>query len=128
MRRVFISFKMENKKQVDGVRLMAWNNNVGLEFYDESVRIAYKSENAPYIRAKIRKKIERASVTLCLLKENTHLSEWVNWELEESIAQRNRIVLMGLPGHPPRLILPSAVAGKDWYVWDPDHLQRLIEG
>lgn len=52
MRRVFISFKMEDKKQVDGVRLMAWNKNLDLDFYDESVRIAYKSDNDDYIKKK----------------------------------------------------------------------------
>ena len=40
MKRVFLSFKMEDKKQVDGIRLLSWNENVGLEFYDESVRVA----------------------------------------------------------------------------------------
>lgn len=50
MRRVFLSFKMEDKKKVDGVRLLSWNRNHPLDFYDESVRIAYKSENAKYIK------------------------------------------------------------------------------
>lgn len=127
MKRVFISFKMEDKKQVDGVRLMAWNNNVALEFYDESVRTAYKSEHAPYIRSKIKEKIQRASVTLCLLKQSTHLSEWVDWELATSIAEGNRIILMGLPGHPDRLKLPPSVSHLGWHSWNPVELQRLIE-
>lgn len=126
MKRVFISFKMEDKKQVDGVRLMAWNENLDLDFYDESVRIAYKSEHAPYIKARIREKIKRASITLCLLKQNTYLSEWVDWELQTSIAEGKRIILMGLPGHPDRLILPPSVTGMTWYVWNSATLSDLI--
>ena len=126
MRRVFLSFKMEDKKKVDGVRLLSWNRNHPLDFYDESVRIAYKSENAKYIKSNIKEKIQRASVTLCLLGANTHASEWVDWELSTSVAFNNKIVLMGLPNGPQRLILPSTVKGQTWYFWDPDHLARLL--
>lgn len=38
MKRVFISFRSENKKQVDGMRLLAANLNFDIEFYDKSVR------------------------------------------------------------------------------------------
>lgn len=127
MKRVFLSFKMEDKKQVDGVRLLSWHKHVSLEFYDESVRIAYKSENAPYIRSKIREKINRSSVTVCLLGQNTHQSEWVNWELETSVELKKAVILMGLPNGPTSLKLPAAVRGQTWWLWDIDHLQRLIE-
>lgn len=127
MKRVFLSFKMEDKKQVDGVRLLAWHEHVGLEFYDESVRVAYKSENAPYIRSRIRAKIARSSVTVGLLGQNTHLSEWVDWELATSLQMGKTVILMGLPNGPNRLILPPSVQGRVWYLWDVKLLQRLIE-
>lgn len=127
MKRVFLSFKMENKKQVDGVRLLAWHRHVGLEFYDESVRSPYKSENAPYIKSKIKAKIERASVALCLLGANTYKSEWVDWEMGTAIGLQKKIVLMGLPNGPSQLILPSSVRGRTWYLWDTTKLQKLIE-
>ncbi len=127
MRRVFISFKMEDKKQVDGLRLLSWNKGHEIEFYDESVRLSYKSEHAPYIKSKIRAKIQRASITLCLLGQNTHLSEWVDWELKTSIDEGNQIVLMGLPNGPSRLSLPPSVRGRDWYVWDLDYLTRVLK-
>jgi hypothetical protein len=127
LRRVFISFKMEDKKQVDGLRLLSWNKGHEIEFYDESVRLSYKSEHAPYIKSKIRAKIQRASITLCLLGQNTHLSEWVDWELKTSIDEGNQIVLMGLPNGPSRLSLPPSVRGRDWYVWDLDYLTRVLK-
>lgn len=126
MKRVFISFKMEDKPQVDGVRLMAWNDRFDLEFFDESVRIPYDSVNAAYIRSRIKGKIQRSSITLCLLGVKTHESKWVNWELETFIAEGNKIVLMGLPRGPGRLLLPAAVRGREWYLWNPQHLHQLL--
>lgn len=117
---------MEDKKQVDGVRLMSWNTNVPLEFYDESVRISYKSENATYIKSKISEKIRRSSVTLCLLGKTTHQSEWVNWELEKSIELGNELILMGLPNGPDKLRLPPVVADHGWLLWDPAALSERI--
>lgn len=126
MKRVFLSFKMDNKKQVDGVRLLAWHQHVDLDFFDESVRKPYDSEDAYYIRKRITEKIRRSSVTVCFLGENTYLSKWVNWELEKSIELGKGIVLMGLPGGPLNLQLPSAVAGRTWWLWDIKKLQSLI--
>lgn len=127
MKRVFLSFKMEDKKQVDGIRLMSWNKHHPLDFYDESVRIAYKSDNAQYIKTNIKGKIERASITLCLLGLNTHQSEWVDWELRTSISAGNKIVLMGLPNGPGRLQLPPSVINHSWLLWNPTTLtQELV--
>jgi hypothetical protein len=128
MRRVFLSFQMEDKKQVDGIRLLKWNKNFPLEFYDESVRISYKSDNAAYIRSKIKTKIERCSATVCFVGKTTYQSDWVNWELQTSIAAQNEILIMGLPNGPEHLILPPTVRGSTWYFWDPDLLARFAAG
>ncbi len=37
MKRVFLSFKAEDRMKVEGVSLLAWSNKHELEFYDESV-------------------------------------------------------------------------------------------
>lgn len=127
MKRVFISFKMEDKKQVDGIRLMAWNDRFDLEFYDESVRTPYDSEDAKYIRSQIRPKINRASAVVCFMSASTHQSKWVNWELTTAQELEKTIILMGLPGGPKSLVLPAAVKGQTWHLWDPAVLQRMIE-
>ena len=84
MRRIFISFKIEDRQQVEGFRLLARNPNVDFEFYDESVRVPFDSANAEYIRRKIREKIQRCSVTVCLIGTATYQSKWVEWEIRES--------------------------------------------
>ena len=129
MKRVFISFRSEDKPQVNGLRLLAANPKFDIEFYDESVTTAIDSQNAAYIRQKIREKITRTSVTLYMVSELTHTSQWVAWELKESIAKGNKIICMGFPAGPNSLALPEPARriGLVWYMWDLSLLQREIE-
>lgn len=106
---------------------MKWSQNTPLDFYDESVRIAYKSSNSSYIKGKIREKIRRCSGTVCFLGRTTFQSQWVNWELEESILSGNMLLLMGLPGGPTELRLPPTVAGRAWYIWNPSILAEFAK-
>lgn len=128
MKRVFISFRVEDRPQINGLRLLAANPKFDIEFYDESVRTEIKSQNAVYIRSKIREKINRTSVTLCMVSELTYTSQWVSWELEESIDKGNSIICMGLPGGPGKIRLPEpAVRLKlPWYEWDLNELTKQI--
>src|SRR5579871_3691770 len=126
MKRVFISFRAEDRPQVNGLRLLAANPKFDIEFYDESVRTPYESNDPAYIRRKIREKINRTSVTVCLVSAETHTSQWVTWELDESIDKGNTIICMGFPSGPDRLTLPEPARRLHlpWYSWDIDHLHR----
>ncbi len=127
LKRVFLSFLGEDKQKVDGLRLLSANPNYDLEFYDESVRSPFDSQDAEYIKRKIREKIARTSVTVCLISEQTHPSPWVNWELEESEAKGNAIIAMALKGV-DRAVLPKLIADKHliFHAWDPEKLNDLI--
>jgi hypothetical protein len=127
MKRVFLSFRVENKKQVDGIRLMAWNDDFDLEFYDESVRTPFDSENSTYIRSQIKPKITRASAAVCFLDSNTHTSAWVDWEMRTALELNKTIILMGLPGVSGNLVVPPSVRETPWFLWDPDLLTTKIE-
>lgn len=126
-KRVFLSFVEEDKERVQGLRLLAANPNYALEFYDESVRVGIDSTDADYVKRRIREKIGRASVTACLISERTHASRWVDWELEESARQGNRLIVMALKGV-EQPVLPMLVRqkGLTFYSWDPERLNRLI--
>jgi hypothetical protein len=65
-KRVFLSFRAEDRLQVQGLRLLAANPDYDLEFYDESVRVAVDSWDADYFKKVIREKIGRSSVTVCM--------------------------------------------------------------
>jgi MTH538 TIR-like domain (DUF1863) len=127
-KRVFLSFRAEDKNQVNGLRLLAANDKFDIEFYDESVRSPYNSFDAVYIKRKIRAKINRTSVTVCMLSALTHTSPWVEWELLQSYEKQNTVIYMGFKDGPSTLVIPKP--GRDckatWYLWDHELLDRLI--
>jgi len=124
--RAFISFKAEDKPQVDGLRLLAKNPNYELEFYDESVRSAIDSTDAEYIKRRIREKIERAGVVLCLVNRDTYTSDWVSWELTTAIALKKPILAMAIKGL-NEATLPAPIRNRvDFYTWNPGSLSIYL--
>jgi hypothetical protein len=93
------------------------------------VRTAIDSTNATYIRSKIREKINRTSITVCMVSELTYTSQWVDWELEESVTKGSQIICMGLPNGPANLKLPEPARRLQlpWYLWDHNQLAQLID-
>lgn len=126
-KRVFLSFVEEDKAQVQGLRLLAANPNFDLEFFDESVRVPIDSRDAEYIKRRIREKIGRTSVTVCLISGETYKSKWVDWELQESDQKGNTIIAMALKGV-DKAVLPKLIKekGLTFHAWDPQRLNDLI--
>lgn len=127
-KRVFLSFIAEDRQRVEGLRLLAANPDYDLEFYDESVRAPIDSADAEYVKRRIREKINRTSVTVCLISEQTHTSRWVDWELEQSHKKGNKIIAMALKGV-QRAVLPKLIKELrlTFHAWDPKLLRELIQ-
>ena len=92
---------------MNGLGLLAANDKFDIEVYDELARTAIDSIDATYIRRKLREKINRTSVTVCMVSVLTHTSQWVTWEFEESIDKGSAIICMGLPNGSQNLTLPE---------------------
>ena len=89
---VFISFSHKDMDNINLLRGQAKNDSSDLEFSDYSVKEAFNSENADYIKRKITEKIERASVTVVYISNNSAKSEWVKWEVEKSLKMGKGVV------------------------------------
>jgi len=107
-RNVFISFDGGDLNDVNLFRGQAKNEDNDLEFSDWSVREPYNSSQAAYIKQKIRERIRRSSVTVVYVSEKTSSSEWVNWEIEESLALGKKVVAFHAGNSPPAS-LPAAI-------------------
>jgi len=102
-RKVFLSFIHENLDLVNLFRGQAKNENSDLDFIDYSLRAPFNSKNAEYIRQGIRERIRQSSVTVVLITNETYKSNWVNWEIRESIRLGKGVVAIKLKETPMRL-------------------------
>lgn len=99
-RRVFLSFRGVDKDLVDDFRSRAKDEESDLDFIDFSLVVPFRSENAEYIKRGIRERIKASSVTIVLLGETTHKSEWVDWEIRESIKLGKGVIAVRLIDDP----------------------------
>lgn len=91
-RNVFISFATEDMREVNLLRGQTKNENNDLEFNDHSVKEAYDSDQADYIKRKITERINRCSVTVVFISDDTAQSKWVKWEVEKSLELGKKVI------------------------------------
>lgn len=125
---VFISFSSDDLDEVNLLRGQAKNENSNIEFNDWSLRAPFDSENANYIKRGIRDRIRQSSVTIVYLSDKTANSEWVDWEIRESLAMGKGVVAMH-KGHTPPKHLPKAITENQIQVvpWNQEQLAKAIE-
>jgi hypothetical protein len=126
-RNVFISFTNEDKPQVEMLRRQAQREDSALNFNDWSLRAPFDSERADYIRKGILERIRQSSVTLVYVSDQTAKSEWVNWEVEESIKLGKKVV--GVHGGELPRKLPPAIKkhGIRVIVWNLESIARELK-
>ncbi|MBA7501433.1 hypothetical protein ES706_00003 [subsurface metagenome] len=134
-RRVFISFQHDDNMQAKGFALLQWNPNVPVEFVGRHLLSPVDSEDEQYVRSKIREKLEGTSVTIVLIGAHTADSEWVDFEIRESLNRGNGVLGIRLPGHENTDVPPALKeAGAKIINWNqdifPDEVERaaLIVG
>lgn len=82
-KKIFISFDYDKDRHYKNL-LVAWDKNdlFDFNFYDGSVTAAVDSDDAAYIRRKIKEKITAAGYLLCIVGSEAHKSDWIEWEIE----------------------------------------------
>jgi hypothetical protein len=133
-RKIFISYQHRDQMKAKGFNLLRWNNNVDLEFVGRHLLDPVDSESADYVRSKVREQLKGTSVTIVLVGQDTHESDWVAWEVEESLAKDspNGILAIRLYDDAP---LPSGspvttaleTAGAEIIDWEPEKFGDAIE-
>jgi hypothetical protein len=125
---VFISFAIEDENEVNLLRGQSKNPENDLEFIDRSVKEPFDSKNAEYIKTKIREKIRQSSITIVYLSNNTAQSKWVNWEINESIAQGKKVIAVHQKDKKPTTN-PEAINKHKIKIvpWDHDEIMKNMK-
>jgi hypothetical protein len=88
-RRVFISYQHDDRMKAKGFNLLRWNKNVEVEFVGRHLLDPVDSKNEDYIKQCVREQLNGTSVTVVLIGKNTPDSDWVRWEIEESVSKES---------------------------------------
>jgi hypothetical protein len=126
-KRVFISFKYEDRDKVGALRAQAKNESSELDFIDMSLKVPFDSDSVEYIKSGIRTRINSCSATLVYVSDSTHESKWVNWEIQESRRLGKRVVIIdGRESTTSKL--PNAVEGENTRIvkWNHNDIMDAI--
>lgn len=83
MKRVFLSFLHDDFWEVNQFRVVIGNEYVGAMAYDESLKDPVKSLSVDYIKSKLKDMINRASMAILLVSDNSWKDPdgWLEWEM-----------------------------------------------
>jgi hypothetical protein len=126
-KRVFISFVREDLDLVNLFRGQAKNENSDLDFIDYSLRVPFDSKNAEYIKRGIMERINQSSVTVVLITNETHKSNWVDWEIRESIRLGKGVVAVKLKDTPMKMPAALEEHGIRPVGWDQKLIRQAID-
>jgi hypothetical protein len=146
----FISFDHDDQQQVAGFRLLKNNPRHPLDFQDHSLKDAVRDrtgkpikyppsdQRSKPVRDEIIRKFDRASKLVVLIGDNTHLSEWVDWEINTFYALKERVSaantwrrIRGMTlGGSEKATIPAALFNNrstQWLAWDPEALDKWLD-
>jgi len=122
-RNVFISFHVEDEKQVNLLREQAKSEKFDIEFRDYSVKEPFDEK----WKTKCRERIAQTSAAICMIGEKTATREAVIWELDESHRQGKKVIGVRMyrdKNHPiPEPLLKNRAPIVEW---DLKEISRLL--
>jgi hypothetical protein len=124
-RRVFISFDHDDTEKVNGF-LGLRNIMDTFECYNHKLDHRIKSNDVDYIKRVIREDyIKPASVAVILIGNKTAQSDWVQWEIEESIRQGKG--MLGIRLKDCNGTIPAGLKTNSVGSWQPEKFGDWIE-
>lgn len=126
---VFISHYGKDEEHIKNLKTLLSKSNYELRNSSIDSTKPNNASNQEYIKSLLRDGINWAGTTIVLIGPNTHTRDWVDWEIEQSHKQGNRIVgvyINGAGGSD----LPEGfkLYGDALVGWTSDKIIDAIEG
>lgn len=127
-RRIFISYQGDDRMRAKGFRLLRFNENVEVDFFDRHLLDPVQSRDPDYIKRCINEQMRGTSVTVVLIGSKTHQSEWVDYEIRRTIEEGKGLLGIRLKGREDA-ITPARLTdgGGEVIDWEPSEFNAAIE-
>ncbi|QCR86437.1 TIR domain-containing protein [Moraxella osloensis] len=89
---VFISHYGKDDEHVQNLKQLLKSNGMTIKNSSIDSTKPNQASNESYIKGLLRDRIRWAGTTIVLIGPRTHTRDWVNWEIEQSVKQGNRVV------------------------------------
>lgn len=122
MKRVFLSFLHEDIWEVNQFRVVIGNEYVGAMAYDESLKDPVKSLSVTYIKSKLTDMIDRASMTILLVSDDSWKDPggWLDWEMTTAWELGKKVGAMKFKNAPyardPAFLSKFNISASQWNV------------
>ena len=125
---VFISFCADDSDAINLLSTLLKNENSNIVFSDLSPRAPFNSEKSDHIKPDIRERIRQSSVTVVYVSDKTASSEWVDWEIRESLEMGKGVLAMHKGDTRPKR-LPKAIVENNIEVlpWKQQLINETIQ-
>ena len=124
--KVFISHSWAYVQDLKSLRNLLENRGYfNVTFEEASPDIPINSENAYYIRARLKQKILNSDVVLGVAGIYASHSEWMRWELDKAV--ENNIPIIGVvPRGKERVSAVVSTRAKEIVRWNTDSIVNAI--
>ena len=126
---LFVSHSGSDETRIDDFKNLM--GNAGYSFHDSSIRESdpNKAKSEEYIKSGIlAPAIKWAGTMIVLIGNDTHKSDWVNWEIEYAAKNEKKIIGVFLPGERDAE-LPDALKkfGDGCVGWNKEKIKEALE-
>ena len=123
---IFISHSWQHTKDLENLRsLLNERGYSNVEFEEVSKDEPIDSENAKYIKSRLKKKIENSDIVLGLAGIYASYSVWMAWELDKALALE--IPIIGVIPHGQKRISATVLSRSITDIrWNTESIIRAI--
>lgn len=110
---IFVSYHHKDMKYKNMLLAWASNEKFPLSFIDSSTDLTVRSKDRGVVRRVVSEKIGKADYFLCLIGDDTHASDWVQWEIEKAKEKGKPLIAVKVK---KGCISPKAIlnSGAEW--------------
>jgi len=129
VKNVFISHHSKDDEHISKIKDLLQDKGFTLKNSSIDSTKPNQASDPDYIKSMLRPRINWAGTTIVLIGKETHSREYVNWEIEESNKQGNRIVGVFIRGASDSDVPEELEKYGDALVgWNSDNIIDSIEG
>jgi hypothetical protein len=128
IKNVFVSHYHEDECHIERLKSLLGDGYM-LRNYSVTSKKFNNATNEDYIKSLLRPLISEAGTFICLVGEDTHASDWVDWEIRQAEKQGKQIIGIYLHGERDAQLPEALEELADSIVgWNKDNIEAAING